>query len=272
MKYIIILILTITVLLCGCRQSDLYPSTVPPAVDPTQAAEVSTTVPTEPPTEPATEPTEPPTEETKDPLGILGQPRPEPSTNYQEVYVFPYTQEDLDSAADTIMGWVEEYKKEEHVLYYEVDEILFNPVGLHQRISVYESMGPSEGQTMEENYQCWLLVEVVRTAHYDQTLSPNSCRSHSPAQFILHRDGPDAPWQYYSHSDSSLAPGYRQMLTAEELAALEFTDERILAGYFEEGGIDIYNQQLYPYEYDTYFLYVVDEETNTVVCREYPAE
>lgn len=263
MKRILIILLTIFMLLNGCAQTAPEPSTTPPTAEPTQMTE---------PTDLPTEPTET-TERLVLPGGYDSEAtRPAPDIDYHDVYVFPYTQEDLDSAVDTIMGWIEDYKTNEEVLYYEVDEILFNPVGLHQRISVYESMGPAEGQTPEENYQCRLLVEVIRTVHYDGTLSPNTCYSHRPAQFILYRENPESPWQYDTHCDIPLAPGYRQMLTSDELANLDFTDERVLAGYFEEGGFDIYNHQLYPYEQDTYFLYVVDEETNTVVCREYPAE
>ena len=282
MKRVLILLLIVLMVLNGCAYSDPEPSTVPPTAEPTQAADVPTTVTTDPPTEPATEPTEPPTEETELPIEQLpGEVfRCSDIDNFHDVYVYPYTQEDIDSALRVIWEQVKETKAAEEVLEYELHWVAFDPVEMYLLTVLYDPYVERYSyDSMEAYYQNTLFFAGRETAHYDGTLTPVSSCDNAETTWILCRESPNAPWELY--------PGYSMprfqtddyyILQPDEISALNLTNERVLAGYFVSTEALFYIDVIQdidcpvPYEQDTYILYVIDEETNTVVCREYPAE
>lgn len=275
MKRILVLLLTLLVLLAGCVQTDPEPSTALPTAESTQTADVPNTVPTDPPTEPTTAPTQPPTEAPKEapkePTAYILAPRDVSSLH--DVYVYPYTQIDIDSVVSTLLDWEREYQAREEVLEFIIHWFTIDPIQLDNQMVRYDPIVEHwERNTTEEHYQNTLVVVGRYSVRYDHTLSPEMDADDKQFNIILCRKSPDAPWEHYSHNTFPEFGNAYRILLPEELAALELTDERILAGYFVTPDAMLTNDLPVPYEKDTYILYVVDEETNAAICREYPAE
>lgn len=274
MKRIIMFLLAILMLLYGCAYAD----PVPPTTEPTQITETPTTELADQSTEPSIIPTQPPTEQITVPTESLEHPT-EPflwvRNSFQEVYVYPYTQEDIDSAMEALRGWFEEYKSNEYVLNLEVHWFAFDPVALDVRMVQYDPLVPVElveHDTVEDNYRNTLYLQGWHTSEFDGTKVPYSSYENMTFHTVLYRESPESPWQHYESTVGFYVPTGYWLIPPNELEMLNLTDQRIIAGYFIESGATKPDGTPVPYEQDTYVLYVVDEESNTVICREYPAE
>ena len=278
MKKNLIVFLMIPILLNGCAQTTPEPSTAPPTTEPTQATEAPTTMPTDPPTEPTTEPTELLAESLYNEYyaPILGY---HTEVTLDDVYVYPYTQEDIDSAMDYLRDLEAEFLAKESVLDVELHWFTFDPIKLYREMLGHDPVAKRYPQpSREEDYRNTLIFSGRYSVRYAHTFSPGMDGDYEEFTVILCRETPDAPWEHYGHHNR---PGFGydyHILQQEEINALNLTDERIVAGYFVSADALLSSDVLLgverpvPYEQDTYILYVVDEETNTVVCREYPAE
>lgn len=181
----------------------------------------------------------------------------EPSTwsSPSTIYVYPFSDSELEAAKTVILSTIPEFKNEPGVLSYEIEHIDFDPILTDHCVLTEYNFGPYKGATIEELYQRFIGFTVTYSAHYDQSLSPLNDIEHGQLQFILEKDNISNQWRYYSHGNT--VSSYSALLVHQDEYSHFFPDvESIIAAYKSSTNSH------------SFFLYVLDSETGTILYVE----
>ena len=264
--YSILSISLLIILLFGCTYIPAGPTPVSPTTDPSPNITDPTPSPTDTPTDPTDPPTDPPTEPPTDPT------TPNESQlwgSMDQVTVYPYDEADLKQATDYWYSVLSQVENQETVLEFECQWISFDPYYTNHICQSYIHDNPTEGWNDEDYYARTICLVFSFTVKYDHTKSPGTDYTNQLGSVVLTRKSPDAPWEFSPLSPSAFTYCYTStvLLSPEKLNELDLAEGFVLAGYFLEA-----DNSHHPVEQDTYYLFVLDQDTNAVVCKIFPVE
>lgn len=241
-------VLFVLVLLCGCGPvQDPTVGPTGPVVNPTTApTTVPTTAPTTVPTEPTTEPTE-----VYDPFAF---------GYFDEIYVHPFTQDDMTTVLADLNTALSATKDQEGVLDFQVHWVSFDPYYTGQVVDAQIQSAPVDGWTPADYYARKMVFVVNFTISHDHTVSVAEDYTEQSGIVTMTRENTDSPWQIDATNcaPAVISEPSSMVIPPEMLENLALTDKFVLAGYRDE-------------PVGEYFLYVLDPDTNIVVCHSYTA-
>ncbi len=168
----------------------------------------------------------------------------------EEITVFPFTEEEMESARIAAEAIANQMKTEPGTMTFEVERLAFDPMltDIHVRQKIASSQ--MAGWSDLDYYSHFISFTLIYSAAYDHnaTFLPNE--EHSVLGIHLYRENATSAWEKEDVGVPT-AEYSSVILDTAELDKLEEAGERILAGYA-------------PNEKE-YWLYRLDEKTDTVI-------
>lgn len=117
-----------------------------------------------------------------------------------EVFVYPFTENEIDSAVRVIEAKLAEFAKESGVLSYDVEGIAFDPMTTDNE--VLNAYGASTAEeALEDGFSKRITFCVTYSAMYDSGVTFMEDVSHGKMEFTLVRESASEPWSYWSHGE-----------------------------------------------------------------------
>lgn len=148
----------------------------------------------------------------------------------EEITVFPFTQEELQSAFSAAEETVNNMKAEKGVVSFQVEALSFDPMltDIHVRQKIAQD--PVPGWEERDYYEHYISFALVYSAAYDHNVTFHSDVEHGAIGIHLHRAGTADPWKEET-AGVPTAEYSDTVLDAEELREFEGEGVRALAGY-----------------------------------------
>ncbi len=174
----------------------------------------------------------------------------------EEITVFPFSEEEMESARIAATATIEQMKAEPGTLAFEVEGLAFDPmltdIHVRQKIAASQVTDWSES----DYYSHYMSFTLIYSAVYDHSTTFRQDVNHDAVGIHLYREQASSAWTKESEG-IPVAEYSNLILNSEELDSLGTEGERILAGYR-------------PNEKE-YWLYRLDEKTGTVIYEIRPA-
>lgn len=154
----------------------------------------------------------------------------------EEIVLYPFTNEELTSAAKVVQQCMDGASTETGVLTYEVERIAYDPMMTDVHVRQMMAGSPVAGWTEKDYYEHHISFAVTYSATYDHTKSPFQDVSHGVISVSLSRETAQATWEF-KDSGAPVEEYSDRAMSAEELADAADADGRVLAGY--KAGDDI---------------------------------
>lgn len=166
----------------------------------------------------------------------------------EEITVYPFTQEELDSAQKVVEQYLEEVSQEPYVLSQQVVRIAFDPIMTDVRVRQIVTNAPVDGWVEKDYYERHISFAVTYFAAYNHEKTFIQDVNDAVIKVNLYREDANSPWEYIS-SGVPVEQYSGNAMSAEELENITNASGRILGGYEVEG---------------EYWLYLQDKGTGTI--------
>lgn len=161
--------------------------------------------------------------------------------------VVPFFSEDeLDTAVDTVQAYLAGVSTEIGTLSYEVECIAYDPIMTDVHVRQKMAGAPVNGWTEEDYYTHQISFAVTYSAAYDHEKSPVQDVEHNTISVDLKRENPQSSWEFQG-SGAPVEEYSGRAMSAAELANITDVNTRVLAGYETD---------------DEYWLYLCDNNTD----------
>lgn len=166
----------------------------------------------------------------------------------EEITVYPFTQEELDSAQQVVERVLDEFSQEPGVLSQQVVRIAFDPIMTDVHVRQIVTGAPVDGWVEKDYYKRHISFAVTYFAAYNHEETFMQDVNDNVIKVDLYRENANSPWEYES-GGVPVEQYSGNAMSAQELEEISVGDGRILGGY----AVD-----------NEYWLYLWDEGTGTI--------